>query len=182
MVPTPTPQNLVLIGLMGSGKSSVGRLVAKALRFNFLDTDQLLAERAGKSISEIFAGEGEASFRARETEVLESLRPLSRCVISTGGGAVLANHNRTLMRELGFTIWLTASEEALFERVRRSSHRPLLQTANPQETLAQLMRERAPLYEEASHHCINTTALQQQDVVQAVTAAAKEAFAWTPLP
>ena len=167
---------------MGSGKSSVGRLVAKALRFSFLDTDQLLAQRAGKSIGEIFSSEGEASFRARETEVLESLKPMSRCVISTGGGAVLAKHNRALMRELGFTIWLTASDSALFERVRRSTHRPLLQTTNPQETLAQLMRERAALYEETAHHCIDTTALQQQEVVQAVTTAAKEAFAWTPLP
>ncbi|MCX8512052.1 MAG: (d)CMP kinase, partial [Chthoniobacteraceae bacterium] len=84
-MPASFPQNVVLIGLMGSGKSSVGRAVAKALRFQFLDTDQLLVERAGQSISEIFATAGEAAFRTRETQVLESLTAQTRCVISTGG-------------------------------------------------------------------------------------------------
>jgi len=165
---------------MGSGKSSVGRAVAKALRFQFLDTDQLLVERAGQSISEIFATEGEASFRTRETQVLESLKAQTRCVISTGGGAVLAERNRTLLRELGFTVWLTASENALFERVSRATHRPLLQTANPRETLSRLMQERAPLYEETARTVVDTTFLAQPAVVSEVVAAAKQAFAWTP--
>ncbi len=164
---------------MGSGKSSVGRAAAKVLRFQFLDTDQLLVERAGQSISEIFANEGEESFRARETEILESLKAQTRCVISTGGGAVLTERNRNLLRELGFTVWLTASEGALFERVSRATHRPLLQTANPRETLSRLMQDRAPLYEETARAVIDTTSLAQPSVVQAVVAATREAFAWT---
>jgi shikimate kinase len=165
---------------MGSGKSSVGRAVAKALRFQFLDTDQLLVERAGQSISEIFATAGEAAFRTRETQVLESLTAQTRCVISTGGGAILAEHNRKLLRALGFTVWLTASESALFERVSRATHRPLLQTDNPRETLSRLMQERAPLYEETARAVIDTTFLAQPAVVAEVVAGAREAFAWTP--
>ena len=154
--------------------------MAKALRFQFLDTDQLLVERAGQSISEIFATAGEAAFRTRETQVLESLTAQTRCVISTGGGAILAEHNRKLLRALGFTVWLTASESALFERVSRASHRPLLQTDNPRETLSRLMQERAPLYEETARAVIDTTFLAQPAAVAEVVAAAREAFAWTP--
>jgi shikimate kinase len=181
MSPTRFPQNLVLIGLMGSGKSSVGRLAAKALRFQFFDTDQLLVERAGKSIAEIFATEGEAAFRSLETQVIESLGLMTRCVISTGGGAVVAERNRVLLRELGFTVWLTASEEALFERVSRASHRPLLQTDDPRGTLARLMHERAPSYEATARHVVDTTELAQPAVVQQVVSAAREAFAWAPI-
>jgi shikimate kinase len=181
-VPFSYPENLVLIGFMGSGKSSVGRLTAKALGFQFLDTDQMIVERTGRQISEIFATDGEAAFRAIETEVIGSLAHMRRCVISTGGGAVLAEHNRSTLKSLGFVVCLTASDDVLFERVSRNSKRPLLQTENPKETLSKLVQERKMIYIEAAHWTLDTSEIPQSDAVEAVTAAAKDAFAWTRTP
>jgi len=181
-VQTSHPENLVLIGFMGSGKSSVGRLAAKALGFQFLDTDQAIIERAGRQISEIFATDGEASFRTLETEAIASLSHLRRCVISTGGGAVLAEKNRELLRNLGFVVCLTASDEVLFERVSRNTKRPLLQTENPRETLSKLVHERNTLYRETAHWTLDTTDVSQAGAVDAIIAAAKDAFAWKRTP
>jgi shikimate kinase len=181
MTNTPPPDahtNLVLVGFMGSGKSSVGRLAAKALGFQFLDTDQMVVDRAGRSISDIFETDGEAAFRALETEAIESLAHLDRSVISTGGGAVLSEHNRQLLRSLGFVVCLTASEDTLFERVARNSKRPLLQTENPRATLSRLIQSRTALYQEAAHHSLDTTLLSQTAAVEALVTAARQAFAW----
>lgn len=178
----PYSENLVLIGFMGSGKSSVGRIAAKALGFQFLDTDQIIIERSGRQISEIFASDGEAAFRAMETQVIESLMHLRRCMISTGGGAILAARNRELLRSLGYVVCLTASEEVLFERVSRNAKRPLLQTENPRETLSKLIAERNGLYNETAHWVLDTTEISQPEAVEAITAAAKKAFAWTRTP
>lgn len=167
---------------MGSGKSSVGRLVAKALGFQFLDTDQAIIERTGRQISEIFATDGEAAFRALETEVIASLALLRRCVISTGGGAVLAEKNRKLLRDVGFVVCLTASDEVLFERVSRNTKRPLLQTENPRATLSKLVDERNVVYRETAHWTLDTTEVSQAGAVDAVVVAAKEAFAWKRTP
>ena len=172
------PRNLVLIGFMGTGKSSVGKLAAKVLGFQFIDTDQVIVERAGRQISEIFQTDGEAAFRALETDAIESLAHLSRCVISTGGGAVLREHNRQLLRALGYVVCLTASEEVLFERVSRNTKRPLLQTENPRATLSNLIRERSALYQEAAHHTLDTSLLPQAAAVEALVHAARQAFAW----
>jgi len=171
-------ENLVLIGFMGSGKSSVGRLAAKALGFQFVDTDQLITERTGKQISEIFQTEGEESFRAQETQALEELSTRTHCVISTGGGAVLSFKNRSLLREIGFVACLSASEEVLFERVSRNTKRPLLQTSNPRETLSKLIEARGPLYAETAHWEIDTSEISQSTAVDQLVEAAKEAFAW----
>jgi len=178
--PSPeAPKNLVLIGFMGSGKSAVGRLTAKALGFQFTDTDQIVVERTGRQISDIFESDGEASFRALETEAIESLAHLDRHVISTGGGAVLSDHNRQLLRALGFVVCLTASEDILFERVARNSKRPLLQTENPRATLSKLIQDRTALYQAAAHHTLDTSLLQQTAAVEALVTAARQAFAWT---
>jgi len=173
-----TPENLVLIGFMGSGKSSVGRLAAKELGFQFLDTDQIIVERSGRQISEIFASDGEAAFRTLETEVIGSLLHLRRCIISTGGGAILSAHNRSMLRALGFVVCLTASEEVLFERVSRNTKRPLLQTENPKETLSKLIQARTALYFEAAHWTLDTSEISQSAAVEAIATAAREAFAW----
>jgi shikimate kinase len=180
--PPQAPKNLVLIGFMGSGKSSVGRLAAKALGFQFLDTDQIVVDRAGRPISDIFETEGEAAFRAMETESIESLAHLNRCVVSTGGGAILSSHNRQLLRALGFVVCLTASEEVLFERVSRNSKRPLLQTENPRATLSKLIQDRDSLYREAAHHTLDTSLLTQSAAVEALVSAARQAFTWKPFP
>jgi shikimate kinase len=180
--PTQAHRNLVLVGFMGSGKSSVGRLAAKALGFQFIDTDQIIVDRTGRQISDIFQTEGEAVFRALETEAIESLAHLTRCVVSTGGGAVLSGHNRQLLRALGFVVCLTASEDILFERVSRNAKRPLLQTDNPRATLSKLIQDRSALYKEAAHHTLDTSLLQQPAAVEALVNAARQAFAWKPSP
>lgn len=174
------PRNLVLVGFMGSGKSSVGRLAARALGFPFVDTDQMVVEHAGRPISEIFQTEGEAAFRAIETEAIESLAHTQCHVISTGGGAVLSEHNRRILRSLGFVVCLTASEETLFERVSRNSKRPLLQTDNPRATLSKLIRDRGALYRDVAHYTLDTTLLPQTAAVEALVTAARQAFAWSP--
>jgi shikimate kinase len=171
-------ENLVLIGFMGSGKSSVGRLAARALGFQFVDTDQLIVERTGKQISDIFATEGEESFRAMETSALEEFSDRVHYVISTGGGAVISPKNRALLRAIGFVACLNAEEDVLFERVSRNSKRPLLQTDNPRETLSKLIKVRGPLYAETAHWEMDTSSVSQAGAVEMLVEAAKEAFSW----
>ncbi len=170
--------NIVLIGFMGSGKSSIGRLVAQRLGFQFIDTDALIVERARVEISEIFAQQGEAAFRDLESSTLESLAHYQRCVISTGGGIVLREKNRDLLRGLGLVVWLTASEEVIYERVSRNTKRPLLQTANPRATIAELFAARRAVYEQAAEVTIDSSYLSREQAADEVIAAARRAFAW----
>jgi shikimate kinase len=174
--------NIVLIGFMGSGKSSIGRIVAGRMGFQFMDTDTLVAQRVGKDIPAIFAEQGEEGFRDLETATIESLAHLSRCVISTGGGAVLRERNREFLRELGFVVCLTASEEVIFERVSRNTKRPLLQTENPRETAAKLLAARRPLYEDAAELIVDTTEYSHKQSAEAVILAARRAFGWKCSP
>lgn len=161
---------------MGSGKSSVGRRVAAHLGFKFVDADAVLEERAGREIAEIFASEGEEKFRDLESEVLASLKSLTGCVISTGGGVILREKNRVLLRELGFVVWLTASEDALFARVSRTNKRPLLQTSDPRATVATLFAARRPLYAEAAQFTVDTTTFSHTQATQAVLAETQRVF------
>lgn len=177
--PSPCRENIVLVGFMGSGKSSIGRQLARRLGFQFLDTDQLIIERTHKEIAQIFQEEGEPAFRDLETATLNSISHLSRCVIATGGGAVLREQNRALMRELGFVVGLTASEDVIFERVSRNHKRPLLHTPNPRETLSQLLASRREVYAAAAQFTLDTTHLSHAQAVEAVIAAARVAFGWT---
>ncbi|MDR3405509.1 MAG: shikimate kinase [Chthoniobacter sp.] len=170
--------NIVFIGFMGSGKTSVGRLVAHRLGFQFVDTDAVVVERAGMQIAEIFARHGEEWFREEETAVLRSLGNLNRTVFSTGGGIILRPENRELLRELGLVVWLTASEEVIFERVSRNKKRPLLQTDDPRATVHQLLEQRRPLYEEAAQFTLNSSTLAHDAAADAVIAEARRAFSW----
>lgn len=163
---------------MGSGKSSIGRLLAKRLGFQFLDTDHIIIERAGMPISEIFARNGEPAFRDLETSVLRSIMHLERCIIATGGGAVLRAENRKLLHQLGFVVGLAAHADVIFERVRRNTKRPLLQTEDPKGTLCQLLEERQPLYEKAAHWTLDTTKLTHENAVNEIINAARHAFSW----
>lgn len=163
---------------MGSGKTSVGRLAAKALGFQFQDTDQLIVDRCGRQISEIFAEEGEEAFREHETAVIRSLVHLNRCVISTGGGAVIRAVNRDMLRHAGFVVCLTASEDVIFERVSRNSKRPLLQCENPREAISRLLAARRDAYESTAHCTIDTSLLPQHEAVEALVTAVRAHFAW----
>lgn len=170
--------NIILIGFMGSGKSSIGRIVAGHMGFQFLDIDAVLAGRAGMPIPQIFATAGEESFRDQETAAIESLAHLSHCVVATGGGAVLREKNRVLLRELGFVVCLTASEETIYARVSRNSKRPLLQTENPRETVSRMLAERRPVYEAAAECIVDTTHYSHRQSAEEVMKAAWEAFGW----
>ena len=151
------PVNLVLIGPMGSGKSSVAREIARATGRRWVDTDKLVVNQVGLSITEIFALEGEERFRDRETVALRSLAPDRRLVIATGGGIVTRPENIGLLQALGIVVWLTAREDVLFERVSRNHRRPLLHTADPRATLHDLLARRQGRYEACASFCIDTS-------------------------
>jgi len=172
--------NIVLIGFMGSGKTSIGRRVAERLGFQFLDTDAVIVEREGMQVAEIFKRQGEAWFREQETAALRSMSHLNRAVISTGGGIVGREENHALLRGLGFVVWLTASEEVIFERVSRNKKRPLLQTENPRATVHELLEQRRPLYQAVAQLTLETTTLAHEESAQALIAEARRAFSWQP--
>lgn len=170
--------NLLLIGFMGTGKSSIGRLAAGRLRFRFYDTDRLVVERTGLPIPEIFERFGEAHFRNLETGALESSAHLRHCVFATGGGIVVREENRHRLRELGFVVQLTASEEVIFERVSRNTNRPLLKTADPRATISAMLEARRPLYEATAHLTIDTSSASRSELARTIVTAAREAFGW----
>lgn len=138
--------NLFLVGLMGAGKSTLGRQLGRRLDLPFVDADHELQERSGVTIATIFEVEGERSFRDREEAVLAELVRRTRIVLATGGGAVLRDQNRTALAQNGTVVYLHARPETLWERVRHAKHRPLLQTADPLGRLAELYAQRDPLY------------------------------------
>lgn len=140
----------------GSGKSTVGRQLARRLGLPFFDSDQRIEERLGCSIREFFAREGEAAFRDVEEQVLAELAQGPAAVVATGGGAVLREANRTCLRAAGQVIYLRSTPEELYRRVRHDTQRPLLQVADPLGTLRALYAERDPLYREAAHFDIET--------------------------
>jgi shikimate kinase len=142
--------NIFLVGPMGAGKSTGGRQLAKALGRDFYDTDKEIERRTGVSISWIFEMEGESGFRQREQKVLDELSLLKNIVLATGGGIVLSEENRRVLRSRGYVVYLSASVEQLLRRTNKDKNRPLLQTDNPKETVKALMSERAPLYQDVA--------------------------------
>src|SRR5437762_3118707 len=159
--------NLALVGFMGTGKSSVGQLVAAHLHFRFADTDELIEAQAGKTISAIFAEEGEARFREYERAVVEELKNFRRTVIATGGGLVTHGENLNSPKTHALVICLWASPETIWERVRHQGHRPLLQTPDPQATIRQLLAEREPFYRQTDV-LVNTERRALKEVVHHV--------------
>ena len=170
--------NIVLIGFMGSGKSSIGRMLATKLGFHLLDTDALVVEDAGMQITEIFEWKGEEVFREYEARALHYLveRNARGVVVATGGGIVTRESNLPLLHQLGFVVGLTASEEVIFERVSRNRARPLLHTPDPRETVAQLLARRAPLYEAAADFTIDTSTKSHTQVADAIIAEARRRY------
>jgi shikimate kinase len=142
--------NLVLVGPMGSGKTSVGKLLAKKLSLNFLDSDKELESRCGADIPWIFDIEGESGFRARETEILAELSTNSGILLATGGGAVTSEKNRQLIRGAGIVVYLSATADQIYQRVRHDFGRPLLQVDNPKVAIEDILKKREPLYREVA--------------------------------
>ena len=148
--------NIFLIGMMGAGKTTLGKALARQLELAFVDTDKVLVERTGVPIATIFEIEGEEGFRRRETALLAELAAIPGHVIATGGGAVLGEENRRVMRTQGTVVYLRARLESLWERTRHDTSRPLLATDDPRATLAEILDKRDPLYREAAHLIVDT--------------------------
>lgn len=157
-------RNLVFVGLMGAGKSAVGRMVANQLGLPFVDTDVEIERVSRMSISELFAAYGEDEFRALETRVIKRLLRSGPRVVSTGGGAFINDRTRKQIERGGISLWLKADLEVLWERVNKRDHRPLLKTENPKQTLKDLMDKRYPIYELAD------LTIQSRDVRKEVIA------------
>jgi shikimate kinase len=142
-------KTVVMVGMMGAGKTAVGTALARLLNVDFRDSDEEIVLAANRSIAEIFERDGEAFFRSRESEVLARLLRGHPCVLSTGGGAFLSQANRRMIHDAGISVWLRADLDLLWQRVRHKTTRPLLRTANPRETLRQIQDARVPYYSEA---------------------------------
>lgn len=164
-------KTIALVGLMGAGKTAVGTLVAQKLGVPFVDSDAEIVKAANMSIAEIFTRDGEAFFRAKETQVLERLLQGFPCILSTGGGAYLAQKNRKLISDQGVALWLRADLPVLWARVKHKTTRPLLQTDNPRQTLSDLFDARAPLYGLAELAVTSEKNLSLEDMADKVVAA-----------
>jgi shikimate kinase len=160
-------RNLALIGFMGTGKSSVGRLIAEQLHYSFIDTDELIEARAGKSISAIFAEDGESAFRQREKEIVAELATRNRSVVATGGGLGANEQNLASLKEHSLVVCLWASPEKIWERVRSQTHRPLLRETDPPAKIRQLLAAREPFYKQADV-LLNTEVRSVKEVAQQV--------------
>jgi shikimate kinase len=160
--------NLYLVGMMGAGKSTVGRLLARQLKLRFIDCDIEIERRCGVRVPLIFEIEGEPGFRVRESQVLEELTTLQNVVLATGGGAVLDAANRRRLAAGGTVVYLCAQPEALYERVRQDRNRPLLATGDPLARLHELYVKRDPLYREVAHLVVETGSQTVQTLVQTI--------------
>lgn len=145
----PAPKTIVLVGLMGAGKTSVGRLLAKRLDLEFIDADHEIEQAAQCSIEQIFESHGEAEFRDGERRVIARLLTGPTHVLATGGGAFMRKETRDAIRGRGISVWLRADLDLLLRRVSRRKNRPLLRNENPRQTLEKLIEERYPVYAEA---------------------------------
>jgi shikimate kinase len=148
--------NVYLVGMMGAGKTTVGRLLARRLRLRFIDSDHEIESRCGVKVPLIFELEGEAGFRAREAQAIAELTELAGVVLATGGGTVLDAANRARLAAGGTVVYLRAKPEDLYRRVRHDRNRPLLAAGAPLERLRELYAERDPLYRELAHVIVDT--------------------------
>jgi shikimate kinase len=174
-----TPKNIVLIGFMGCGKSTVGRELHQRLGYRLMDIDQIIEETMGKKITEIFREEGEYAFRDFETMQLQEISKQAgaRHIISTGGGIIIRPENRALLRRLGYVVWLRASEDVIFDRTSRNRDRPLLNSPDVREKISALLAEREPWYRETAHLCVDTAGLESHELATGILESARFFFA-----
>ncbi|MFW0861764.1 MAG: shikimate kinase [Dethiobacter sp.] len=158
-------KNLVLVGFMGTGKTEVGRLLAQWLNRRFVDTDQVIAQREGKTIAEIFQERGEKYFRQLEKVQAEELREQQNLVIATGGGFVLDEDNSAALRQSGVVVWLTAELAVLLERLKDDDARPLFKN---EKDFAALFLSRSPVYRRVSHVQVDTSGKLPKDVAEEI--------------
>lgn len=159
-------ENIYLVGLMGAGKTTIGKSLAKRLGLSFIDTDKEIESRTGVSIPTIFEIEGEDGFRKREAQIIAEMAARKGVVVATGGGGVLRQENRDNMRTSGFVIYLNVPPQTLWERTRHDRNRPLLQVADPLLKLTQLFAVRDPLYREVASLIVDGSRTSAQGVLQ----------------
>jgi len=158
-------ENIYLVGLMGAGKTTIGRQLAKTLRLPFYDSDKAIEERTGVDIPTIFEFEGEDGFREREQRMIQELTQMQGIILATGGGAILREENRLCLQKNGFIVYLQCSIDRILERTRRDTQRPLLQTENPRASIEALFEQREPLYLSCADFKIDTSVMSSKDVV-----------------
>lgn len=156
---------VVLIGMMGAGKSAVGEGLADQLGYDFIDTDKLIVQEAGKSITKIFAEDGEEAFRALEEKVIDKLRGSRSKVVAVGGGAPMSLSNRAAIASIGTSVYLKASAQELYQRIKNDRTRPLMQVENPRSQMAKLLREREEVFAKADI-VLDTEVLSVDEVVE----------------
>ena len=160
--------NIILIGFMGTGKSSVGMAVAKELGWTYLDTDEQIEKQENMPINDIFSIKGEAVFRDLETQLLGSFSQKDQLVLSTGGGMVLRDENVASMKKMGKLVLLTAKPEVVYERIKQETHRPLLKVADPLEEIRKILGVRQPIYKKVADLEIDTSKLGVAQVAQKI--------------
>jgi shikimate kinase len=163
-------RSIVLIGMMGAGKSAVGRCLHHRTGLALHDTDEIAAANFGMSIPEIFAEHGEKKFREAETEALRRVRTEEQTIIITGGGIVLRKENVEILRRQAVIVWLDGDEETLFARASRKRNRPLLQTKNRRKTFSQILAARRPLYANIANIRVDTSVLTDEEIAVAILA------------
>jgi shikimate kinase len=169
-------RSIVLVGMMGAGKSSVGVCLGRRTRLKLFDTDEIVTSKFGMPISEIFSKHGENKFREAETEALQALATSKPVVIVTGGGIVLREENRDLLKQFGVVAWLEANEKTLFERASRAGKRPLLQCKNPKKTFTKMLRARLLLYAKIADIRVDTSVLTDEEVAVAILSKLKRYY------
>ena len=170
---TDRSRSIALIGMMGAGKSSVGRCLNRRTGLALHDTDEIVAAKFGMSISEIFSQHGEKKFREAETRALRRMRTERQAIIVTGGGIVLRKENAEILKGHGVIVWLEGDEETLFARACRKQDRPLLQTKNPRKVFSQILGSRRPLYANIADIRVDTSVLTDEEVAVAILAKVK---------
>jgi shikimate kinase len=160
--------SIVLIGMMGAGKSSVGTCLQRRTALALFDTDDMVAFKFGLSIPEIFSKHGEKKFREAETQALRELSKPRQAIIVTGGGIVLRRENLQILKRLGVIVWLDGNEETLFERASRSGNRPLLQGKSPRRAFARMLQARQPVYGSVADVRVDTSVLTDDEVAVAI--------------
>ena len=160
--------NIALVGMMGCGKTTIGKLIAKDLNFSFIDTDELIVEKENRSINKIFEENGEEFFREIETSILLKTLNNDNQIISTGGGIIKKDKNIKLLKEKSIVIYLEADDKTLYERVKNNKDRPLLNVDDMQEKITTLLKERENKYKQA-HHTISTTNKEPNNIAKEIT-------------
>lgn len=160
--------NIILIGFMGSGKSAVGHQLAKELGLTYIDTDQLIEEKEGISINDIFAQKGEEYFRTLETTVIKELSGTDDYVIATGGGMVLRQENVKMLKQIGPLVLLWAEPPTVYERVKKEAHRPLLNVPDPLAEIKKILDKRTPVYDRVADYKVDTSKLSIDECVKGI--------------